>query len=92
MTNLQDGKLMHLACTRGNHALEQRKLLVHLAPPPPLDKAVCRLPRNLPASSTRGAGLLLLALLLADGARGVTGRGIRLGPSALAALSRILAL
>lgn len=50
---LQNGKLVHLAGARGYHVLQHAELLVHLAPPPSLDEAVCRLPRDLPARGAR---------------------------------------
>lgn len=51
---------MHLARARGDQALQDRELLVHLRPPASLDQAVGRLPRDLSARRARGRGLLLL--------------------------------
>lgn len=55
---------MHLTRTSGNHALQQSKLLIHLASSPPLDQAMRRLASNLSSSSTSRTGLLLLSSLL----------------------------
>lgn len=60
VTNLQYGELMHFPRASGDHALQQRKLVVHLGPPPPFNEAVRRLAGDLAARCTRGGRLLLL--------------------------------
>jgi hypothetical protein len=56
---LQDSELVHvLVPARGDHVLENTKLLVHLGAPPPLNQTVCRLARNLASSSGCASGWL----------------------------------
>lgn len=60
MSNLQDGKLVHvLIFASRDHILQDSKLLIHLRPSPSLDDAVRRLPRNPLPSLTSRARLFL---------------------------------
>jgi hypothetical protein len=58
---LKNCQFVHLLTpTGGNHILQCAKLFIHLGPAAALDQAVGGFPRNLAASSTVGARLLLL--------------------------------